>query len=538
MLANSNDKGVAYIVQRMMHHYKVGVTSGQVYDFLLTHPHYPDLISISDAFDAWKIDHATLKIKPERLIEVETPFIAKMKNFSSPIALVEKVDDKYVYYQSSEKRPEKVIFQKFIELWDGIVTAIEPNDKSGEKDFETLLKKEKIKKLKIFTIFSLTALILFLLLYSLFLTIEKNLIFTLLTQLILSLAGLFICILLYTFERNTAPAFVKHICKSGATFDCNNILHSKANKVFGLLSWAEVGLIYFLGFFLSLILNGNNINVLSTLSIFNLVALPYTFFSVFYQAVIAKKWCLLCSTIQIIIWLQLIFFFFGGFVRFQTLNWDTFKTLFYAFSLPILCLLVIDSYFKDNSKLREYKKEVKRFKQHPEIFRNMLHSNRRIDANEAGDFIIGDQNAPITITLATNLYCSPCAAAHSISEEILEQHKDVKLQYVFVFPEDDEIKKNTVEYFGAIYEQLGATQAQKALTFWFKNKDVNNLKKSFPIKNSSYNSDTFINTHIEASELLKISYTPTIFINSYLLPEIYPVEELTYWIPYLRQYLN
>lgn len=51
---------------------KIPVTSNGITNVLLTLPNYPDLISISDAFGEWKIDHAVVKIKLDQLKEVQS----------------------------------------------------------------------------------------------------------------------------------------------------------------------------------------------------------------------------------------------------------------------------------------------------------------------------------------------------------------------------------------------------------------------------------------------------------------------------------
>lgn len=56
---------------------------------------------------------------------------------------------------------------------------------------------------------------------------------------------------------------------------------------------------YFVGGFISLLVAGSQaINVLYVLAWLNVLTLPYTLFSVYYQWKVARQWCVLCLTVQ------------------------------------------------------------------------------------------------------------------------------------------------------------------------------------------------------------------------------------------------
>lgn len=533
---DSNDRSVAGLVKGMIEHYHVPVTSSEVDDFLLTHPHYPDLISISDAFDEWKIDHATVRIKPEQLVDVETPFMAKLKDFDESLALVRKIDDTYAYYQTNKNKAIKVDLHQFVERWDGVVIAVAPDEKSGEKDYAKRNKQEKLETAKTALCAAIVVSCLVLFLYVLFRQTAAELLLPVSLQVGVAALGILAGGFLYSYEKNAAPAFVKNMCKAGATFDCSSVLQSKASKVFGVVAWAEIGLVYFAGFFFSLVWAGNRLDVLSALALLSAVALPYTLFSMYYQAVVAKKWCVVCTAIQAFLWAQFLGFYFFDLLQVQSLSWSAAGILYGSFSLPTLLVIGLNTTLEKALKERELKKEARRLQQHPDIFKNMLHNSRKIDVNRAGDCIAGDPEAPITLTIATNLFCGPCAAAHEVLEEIRERHEDVRFQYVFTVPSDSDEKKATVQYIGAIFDQMGADRAQEALHFWFASKNFSELKKRFPVDVAAFDGTAFIRAHAEASSAMQIEFTPSLFINGYLLPDIYQVKEVPYWIPYLRQY--
>ena len=97
---------------------------------------------------------------------------------------------------------------------------------------------------------------------------------------------------------------IQVLCQPGSKRDCNAILSSKAAKVFEGLTWSEVGFFYFAGTWLLLLFGGRSPFVWQILALLNIVSLPYTVYSIYYQARVAKKWCVLCCTIQALLWLE------------------------------------------------------------------------------------------------------------------------------------------------------------------------------------------------------------------------------------------
>src|SRR6202012_5749326 len=85
---------------------------------------------------------------------------------------------------------------------------------------------------------------------------------------------------------------------------CNAILSSGAPKIFKWLTWSEVGFFYFAGTWLLPLFGGHSCAILQMLAVLNIISLPYTFYSIYYQARVAKEWCVLCCTVQGLLWLE------------------------------------------------------------------------------------------------------------------------------------------------------------------------------------------------------------------------------------------
>src|SRR5471030_1680876 len=113
--------------------------------------------------------------------------------------------------------------------------------------------------------------------------------------------------------------FIQKLCGEDNK-NCNAILSSKAAKINEFLSWSEVGFFYFAGTWLALLFNSAHIAMLQALAVLNIVALPYTFYSIHYQWRVAKQWCVFCCAVQALLWLE--FFAFLPYLSQSLYNQD------------------------------------------------------------------------------------------------------------------------------------------------------------------------------------------------------------------------
>ncbi|RYF33435.1 MAG: vitamin K epoxide reductase family protein, partial [Cytophagaceae bacterium] len=101
---------------------------------------------------------------------------------------------------------------------------------------------------------------------------------------------------------NSNNPFIQNLCNSDGKNNCNAILKSDASRITSWLSWSEVGFFYFTGSLLSLLFAPSSLFILAWV---NVMALPYTIYSLSYQYR-NKTWCALCCTVQALLVLELI----------------------------------------------------------------------------------------------------------------------------------------------------------------------------------------------------------------------------------------
>lgn len=100
------------------------------------------------------------------------------------------------------------------------------------------------------------------------------------------------------------------VCSALEEGGCDEIARSEASSFFGIFKWSEVGLAYFSVSLTALLLFPTLLPVLAAV---NILCLPYTVWSIWYQRFKAKTWCTLCVCVQATLWLLFVAYLLGGF---------------------------------------------------------------------------------------------------------------------------------------------------------------------------------------------------------------------------------
>jgi uncharacterized membrane protein len=133
------------------------------------------------------------------------------------------------------------------------------------------------------------------------------------------------------------------VCIRSERFDCHAVMESPAAKLMGRIPMADLGVLYFSGGIILIgfsVVNPYFFDQIFLLAVLNLLTLPYTFFSISYQALVIKKWCSLCLIIQLTFWLEFFHFYSflaAGVPRFRV---EDFLPMVWSFGLPVLLWLL------------------------------------------------------------------------------------------------------------------------------------------------------------------------------------------------------
>lgn len=498
------------------------------------HPDFPSLGAVKDVFGKFNISSIALKLEDKSNIEkIEGCFLAQIidiKNNSNLFAIIYSQDeDKFNWYNPIKKKKELIDRDVFLDLFTGYIFYADPDKNSGDREYSYTRKKENQSNM--FSIL-LSVSIFSYLLFSLFL-IKTNFvkIYFVVFILFLLLGGVITALmLLYEYDKNSPT--LRKICNSSRKVNCLAVLSSKGSKIWGI-PWTVIGFSYYLGLLFSLLINSFSTNIFVAVSYFNILSLPYIIYSVYYQKFIIKQWCILCLLVQFInLALFILSVLAGSFSAGLSFDLLSIFSIFGSFILSFGVAYLLWQYIQKEKNNKDLSNLFKKIKYNRDVFFSLLKNERKMEGitNDFG-VILGNPNGSIHIVKVCNPYCYYCSLSHPILSQLVKSNDEIKLQIIFfVNPDSDEYEHTPIETFlGAYYE---GKDIELILSDWYNNdnKNLEEFIRLHPIREdkSSKNKSNAISM-FDFCVKNKISYTPTIFINGYELPEIYNFSDLLYF---------
>lgn len=320
-----------------------------------------------------------------------------------------------------------ISLKSFLRRWSGVALIISKNDQSQEKKYRHNRIYELFNKLVNILIFLFLIILCSLLLF--YNQINKSI--SIILLLIINSIGAYITYLLLKKELNMHSEFIDKICGFYRNSSCNNSLKSTTNPLFNYFSLSELGFSYFISNICLILISP--INIL-WLSFINLLTLPFSLWSIFYQKYIAKQWCILCVCVQIILWLIFFVCIYFYNLTFPKGSFNSVLFITCVYILPVLVIMKLINKIKDTFSITELKQSINFFKSSYKIFELLLLEQKsyKIDQN-ISPVLFGNTNAKVTITVITNLFCTPCAEVHKqISSLLKSSRESVCVQCVFI----------------------------------------------------------------------------------------------------------
>lgn len=269
----------------------VKVTSSSLKAHLQNHPDFPRLTSVCDVMTDFHVRNLSVRLSTSELRSVPVPALAFLTLGGGLLAPIVSVDEEYVQWFDTNYGMQRDSIQSFANKWSGVTVLVETNERSGEADFEKRKIAEIARRLKwplasLLFVLSVSTIPFFANSPLSILTPSVGLLF------LAKLAGLAVCLMLVWLGKDKSNTSLRKVCQLGSKMSCDNILNSGAAKLAGLVNWSEIGLVYFLSTLLALtvsLVSGTFEECVVLLAVVNLLALPYTAYSVTYQGLIAKQ---------------------------------------------------------------------------------------------------------------------------------------------------------------------------------------------------------------------------------------------------------
>ena len=489
------------------------------------HPHKYNLFGLSKMLSDYGIENAGARIKEkeQNLPEIETPFIAQ---FGGDFVVVHKIEPDNVHFNMKGSQ-HTLSVEKFIEAWSGIVLLAEASEKSIEPDYKKHRKTEVLNLLKKISFFAACGLIAALtyVFQSLYTNIGVSLL------ILISLSGMYISWLLLLKQMHVQSQYADKICSLFKQKDCNNVLESKAAKLFGIIGLSEIGFGYFLTNIILLLFYPS---LLASLVLINILTLPFTFWSIWYQWAKAKQWCVLCLIVLGLLWSVFIVNYFAGYIHLPEFSHPALFSLIATgccYFISMLGVNLIVPKLNTEEAIQSLKQSMKSLKADESVFAALLKQQPFYETSDCDSIIrFGNPDSPLHVTVFSNPYCNPCAMMHKRINDLLQRvNNNISVQYIL--SSFEEKLNSTNKYLIAACLDKNTDSITQLFNDWFENGKT--LHDDYFSSLSLNMENPEIEVEFEKHEAWKnknqLRGTPTVLINGYQLPESYKIEDLQYF---------
>lgn len=490
---------------------------------ILSHPSYPSLHSITGVLDHFGIENYALDIPKEieTLDLVPNSFLAVVKTKEHDgFAMVSRQSNGF---QLSFDGNKKSIFSKigFLEVWTGVIVGVENDKQNLAPDVKS-------------TNFTKSILYITIGLLSVFLLYKVNLFQAI--HFLLSLGGIAICVLILQHELGLHSKILDKFCsEENKKTSCDAVLKSKGATIFRTLKFSDVGIIYFVSLTVSWFSLVNSNTGYNSIGLITLLAIPFTFFSIYYQYKIVKKWCLLCLSVVSVLWLQAISLLFID-MNDTVFVFSLRSVLLTAFNFLAVFALwqFISPRLKKEQELKALKIEHFKFKRSYNLFKSMLQKSGEISTsiNNSNEIVLGYKENPLLrVVVITNPLCSFCREAHELVENLLKiKNKSIQVTVRFNVKEDfnstdTKIALKLIE----IYNKEGEQVCLKAMHDIYSTIKPNDWLSKWGEPFEQIYKETIV-TAKEWCSKNSINFTPEILVNGLSYPKEYSRLDLLYFI--------
>ncbi len=512
---------------------KVKVTKRKFLDTIKSHPDFPGFTAIADFLTELNVENITLEAPVEEIKNYPKPQLVQLGKNGEDFAIVTEANNGSVKYLLNNNEITETI-DSFNKKWNNIVLLAEPNAASGEINYEQSKKKQLFLNLRLPFILLICLYIIGFQFTSLVST-ESTQLFPFSALLITKAIGLIVSILLlYKTFFPPEGGLLDRICAKGKNVKCSGVLESKGAKLFGWLSWSEIGFFYFGGGFLALLFAGNDDTIINILAAFAVASAFYVFYSIFYQLIVVKQWCTLCLIVQLVFIVEAIIL--SGHLKSlaNPIETEMFLKLAMYFTIPVLLWMVTKSTILRAAEIKGVKKKLLSFKRDTDVFSFKLSQQPEYSLPIGTALSINEyENAGHHLVLISNPYCAPCAYIYGKLGE-LKRHFENKLNLsvIYAVPNDkNDTRYQTAAYLISIYDEYGAQKANEISESWYKMplKSMAKLKAVHPVKKMETGCQ-LLDKQIVWCNTNEVNYTPMLIFDGHLLSAEYDIEDLIYFI--------
>lgn len=510
------------LLYHLLIYLKVNISKKAVEKELEKHPFRFSLLALSDVLSNFDVGNTAYHVEINELDALPLPVIVHTAN--EEFICIIKLEEDQAIYLTATGTTANITREKLTDIFTGAVLTI---DNNLEKAFSFDIRDVWKDSMKTPLLITITTMIV----CGVFLSQHTSASGGILVLFLEIVAGLLVALLLLIQSFNKDNVLIRKICGMSSKLNCNHILSSEQANLTPFLSLSECCLFYFSGSLLFLLSNNQEPSTLLLLFCLNVLGLPFTAYSLFYQYKL-KGWYMLCCTTVLLLWMEAITL--SQIARLDYSLADGRILLFFglSFMLPILVWIIIKPLILASLELKKVKRELSTFKYNDSIFKLALNGERKyklVDEQQA--IVLGTGDSANVITIVSNPFCKPCAAAHSLLDHWLKAGINFKLQLIFAVPGNDSTGNEISSQLYTIYRAGDEAVTRTAVNDWFKwgTQDTSEWKKRYA-KPINPDAEDYIARQRQWINHVKIQFTPTLFINGTRLPELYQLEDVQYML--------
>lgn len=521
----NNAENSVSIIHAFLKKLNYSIPAQTVENYLDGHPNGDSMLAISDFLTVTEIENMAIQIDFEKLRTIDAEKLIFLQD--EKFVIVEEINDNGVTIINQNSVSRFISVNEFQNIWDGIAIVA---TKKNVSFWDVLKSRVRFR----FSIYELASLLVIFLVTGILI---KNFAFLsqdlqLIGLLFSKMFGVLISILLLEQTFGKQSSISAKICgltsnSKDVETGCSKIMKSGMGEITNWLTWAELGFIYFLSTLLYLLFSGISIgNVLQIISIISLCAIPFTIYSVGFQA-FKKTYCTLCLLVVATLWCEVLFSW--RYLPSSNYSLSSLFSLIYILTIVSISWALFKKLFVGFSALTSLKRKFGKFKYDQEVFKILIDNEKNPSIKDEGQVMVfGNKESRLEISIVSNPYCQPCAEAHMIFENLLQKYPDhFKLNIIMPYSQrENDNRREVVEYFLNHYLLNGKEATQKDIHRWFAASEKSaKLLGEYKIQDS----EEFRNLTSYSQEFMEktgVYFTPAIFIDGKPLPKQYELEDL------------
>ncbi|PTX59522.1 protein-disulfide isomerase [Kordia periserrulae] len=482
-----------------------------------SHPAFPSLLALSDTLRFFNVENGALHVQSSEIDALPNFFMTKFKHAQEDsLALVEiKNSHRYTIYENSNKRT--ISKSNLLQEWLGIVFLIENTEETNLKKIRYSWK-HILLTLCVLSFFGLCTAYVQSLPYFVFF--------------LLPVIGCTLSIVALKDVFNIKNPVVAALCDGETTTNCKSVMQT-AGKLTILSDLCFVFFTYQLLAFTISVATQTFQWYLSLQKIIVFTTIPVILFSLYYQFAVVKKRCAICMSIAGIILLELVYITtLSNITSFDQIPFSQYNFTAFLFFAIALGWYFLKNILIENQTLKQKQILAQKFKRNYTVFKNTLTSTSKTVATPP-TLTFGNPDALVTLDFITSPYCRYCKKPLQQLRKLLETYADaIAVRFIynvnFKHLHDDDI--HFLQQLYHLHETKGDEAFFKALNFWYQTQDYEKWLAKY-------------RQNIDANRILyilqqqrnwclqhKITFTPALLVNSYILPESYAIDDLSHFI--------